>query len=191
MNKKKLGPQPMVWPHPTVLVGTVFDGRIDFATYAWTGVAASTPPAVSVAIQHHRHTLKGIHQNRTFSVNIPSASLVKETDYCGLVSGADTDKAKDCGFSVFFGSRDTAPLIEQCPINLECEVLHILNLGSHALVIGKVIETYLSEDCLTGGKPDFDKVKPFAFGPGKYYAAGGAFADAFSIGREIEKIKGD
>ena len=187
MKKKKLEPQPMLWPHPAVLVGTVFDGRIDFATYARTGVAASNPPAVTVAVQHHRHTLKGIHQNRTFSVNIPPVDLVKETDYCGLVSGADTDKVQDCGFTIFYGSTANAPLIEQCPINLECEVLHIINMGSHALVIGKIAKTYISETCLTHGHPDINKVRPFAFGPGKYHTIGEAFADAFKIGREIKR----
>ena len=186
MNKKKLGPQPMLWPHPAVLVGTVFDDRVDFATYAWAGVAASTPPAVTVAIQHHRHTLKGIHQNRTFSVNIPPVDLVKETDYCGIVSGSDTDKVKDCGFSVFYGDTAGAPLIEQCPINLECEVMHILNLGSHALVVGKVVEVHFTKECMTGGRPDVDKVRPFIFGPGRYHRVGEAFADAFKIGREIK-----
>jgi flavin reductase (DIM6/NTAB) family NADH-FMN oxidoreductase RutF len=186
MNKKKLDPQPMIWPHPTVLVGTVFDGRVDFATYAWAGVAASTPPCIAVAFQHHRHSLKGIYQNRAFSVNIPSRDLVKETDYCGLVSGKDTDKVKDCNFKVFYGMLDTAPLIEQCPINLELEVLHILNLGSHELVVGKVVDTHVSEDCLTDGHPDMAKVRPFAFGPGKYFAIGEAFADAFKIGNELK-----
>jgi flavin reductase (DIM6/NTAB) family NADH-FMN oxidoreductase RutF len=189
MVKKKIGPQPMLWPHPTVLVGTVFENRVDFAAYAWTGVAASNPPAVTVAIQHHRHTLKGIHQNRTFSVNIPSVELVKETDYCGLVSGKDTDKVTDCGFSIFYGDTANAPMIEQCPINMECEVQHILNLGSHALVVGKVMEVHFTEECMTGDKPDIDKVKPFIFGPGKYHKVGGAFADAFSIGKEINRGK--
>jgi flavin reductase (DIM6/NTAB) family NADH-FMN oxidoreductase RutF len=187
MKKIKLGPQPMLWPHPAVLVGTVFDGRIDFATYAWTGVAASTPPAITVAVQHHRHTLKGILQNRTFSVNIPSENIVKEADYCGIVSGKDTDKVEDCGFSVFYGDTIGAPLIEQCPINMECEVLHIINMGSHALVIGKVVEVHFTEECMTDGRPDIDKVRPFIFGPGKYHRIGGAFADSFSIGKEIKE----
>ena len=191
MKKKKMGPQPMLWPHPAVLVGTIFDGRVDFATYAWTGVAASTPPAVTVAVQHHRHTLKGIHQNRAFSVNIPSVDLVKETDYCGLVSGADTDKAKDCGFTVFYGKSTGAPLIEQCPINLECELAHIINMGSHALVIGVIVETHFAEECLTDGHPDINKTKPFIFGPGKYHKIGEAFADAFKIGKEIKDVKDD
>jgi flavin reductase (DIM6/NTAB) family NADH-FMN oxidoreductase RutF len=186
MIKKTFGPQPMIWPHPTVLVGANVDGKPDFAAVAWTGVAASNPAAVTIALQPHRYSLKGIYENRTFSVNVPSADLVKETDYCGLVSGADTDKVKDCKFKVFYGNLKTAPLIEQCPINLECEVAHILNLGSHTLVVGKVIETYLSEECLTDEKPDMAKVKPFAFGPGKYYVIGEAFADAFKIGWDIK-----
>jgi flavin reductase (DIM6/NTAB) family NADH-FMN oxidoreductase RutF len=186
MTKKTLGPQPMVWPHPTVLVGAMTDGKPDFAAIAWTGVAASTPAHVTIALQPHRYSLKGIYQNRTFSVNIPSVDLVKEADYCGLVSGKDTDKVQDCKFKVFYGNLKTAPLIEQCPINLECEAVHFLNLGSHILVVGKVSETYISEECLTDGHPDISKVKPFIFGPMKYYAIGEAFADAFKVGWEVK-----
>lgn len=188
MKKVKIGPTPMVWAHPTTLVGADVDGKPDFAAVAWTGVAASTPPAVSIALQHPRYSLKGIRQNQTFSVNIPSRDIVKETDYCGLISGAKTDKVKDCNFNVFYGKTTHAPLIKQCPINLECEVRHMLNMGSHMLVIGEVIETHVSEDCLTEGQPDINKVKPFAFLPGKYHAIGEAFADAFSIGKEIRKV---
>ncbi len=186
MTKKKLGPQPMIWPHPTVLVGANVDGKPDFAAVAWAGVASGNPPCVTIGLQPHRYSLKGIYQNRTFSVNVPSVDLVKEADYCGLVSGKDTDKVRDCKFKVFYGDLKTAPLVEQCPINLECEVLHILNLGSHMLVIGKVAETYVSEDCLTDDKPDIKKVKPFTFVPGGYYAIGEAFAEAFKIGRKIK-----
>ena len=186
MGKKKLGPQPMVWPHPTVLVGTITDGKPDVAAVAWTGVAASNPAAVTIALQPHRWSLKGIYQNRAFSINIPTQEQVKEADYCGLVSGKDADKVKDCGFKIFYGSIKAAPLIEQCPINLECEVSHILNLGSHHLVVGNVIETHISEGYLTDGKPDIEKVRPFIFGPMKYYAVGGAFADAFKVGQEIK-----
>jgi flavin reductase (DIM6/NTAB) family NADH-FMN oxidoreductase RutF len=188
MKKVMMGAQPMLWAHPTVLVGADVDGKPDFAVVAWTGAAASTPPAVSIALQHPRYSLKGIRRNLTFSVNIPSREMVRETDYCGLISGAKTDKVKDCKFKVFYGKTPNTPLIEQCPINMECEVLHILNMGSHALVIGKVVETHVSDDCLTDGKPDVTKVKPFAFVLGKYYAIGDAFADAFSIGKEIKNI---
>jgi flavin reductase (DIM6/NTAB) family NADH-FMN oxidoreductase RutF len=191
MKKTKMGPQTMLWPHPAVLVGADVDGKADFAAVAWTGIAAGTPPAISVALQHPRYSLKGIRRNLAFSVNIPSRELVRETDYCGLTSGAKTDKVKDCKFKVFYGKTAGAPLIEQCPINLECEVAHILDMGSHALVIGRVVETHVSEDCLTEGKPDINKIRPFAFIPGNYYAIGEAFAKAFSVGKEIKDIKKD
>jgi flavin reductase (DIM6/NTAB) family NADH-FMN oxidoreductase RutF len=152
---------------------------------AWTGIAASNPASVTIALQPHRWTLKGIYQNRTFTVNIPSITQVKELDYCGLVSGKDTDKVADCKFKVFYGSLKNAPLIEQCPVNLECEVSHILNLGSHHLVVGKIIEVYVSEDCMAGERPDIDKIKPFCFGPGKYYEIGKPIADAFKAGWDI------
>jgi flavin reductase (DIM6/NTAB) family NADH-FMN oxidoreductase RutF len=185
-TKKKFGAQPMVWPHPTVLAGANVDGKPDFAAVAWTGVAASNPASVTIALQPHRYSLKGIYENRTFSVNVPSTELVKEADYCGLVSGAEEDKVKVCKFKVFYGNLKSAPLIEQCPINLECEVAHILNLGSHHLVIGKVVETYISKECLTDDRPDIAKVRPFCFGPMKYYAIGEAIADAFKAGWEIK-----
>jgi len=188
MSKKKLGPLPILWPHPAVLVGATTDGKPDFVAVAWAGIVAGSPPCVAIGLQPHRYSLKGIYQNMTFSVNIPSCDLVKETDYCGLVSGAKTDKVRDCGFKVFYGDLKTAPLIEQCPINLECQAIHLLNLGSHILVVGKIVETHFSEDCLTEGKPDVMKVKPFAFGPGGYLAIGEPFAEAFKIGREIRDI---
>lgn len=185
--KKKLGPLPLLWPHPAVLLGANTDGRPDFATVAWAGIVAGNPPAVAIGLQPHRYSLKGIYQNLNFSVNIPSREMAREVDYCGLVSGASTDKVKDCGFKIFYGVLGTAPLIEQCPINLECQAMHFLNLGSHIMVVGKVVETYCSEICLTKGQPDIDKVRPFIFGPGKYYQVGEAFAEAFKIGREIKK----
>jgi flavin reductase (DIM6/NTAB) family NADH-FMN oxidoreductase RutF len=189
MTKKALGPQPLLWAHPTVLVGAVVDGKPDFTAVAWTGVAASKPPAVTIALQHHRYSLKGIRKNYTFSINIPSADLVKETDYCGLISGADTDKVADCKFKIFYGKLATAPLIEQCPINLECEVVQLIDMGSHLLVIGTVAEVYATEACLTDGKPDVLKVKPFTFFPPHYRAIGVPIADTFKSGREIKDIK--
>jgi flavin reductase (DIM6/NTAB) family NADH-FMN oxidoreductase RutF len=186
MTKQKIGPMPLLWPHPTVLVGADVDGVPDFAAVAWTGVAASNPPQVNVSLQPHRHSLKGIFQNRTFSVNIPSVDLVKETDYCGLVSGKDTDKAADCGFEVFYGETAGAPMIMSFPMNLECNVRHLLDLGSHILVVGQIKEVHVSEDCLTEGRPDINKIKPFVFGPGRYFKIGEAFADAFRVGKTLK-----
>jgi flavin reductase (DIM6/NTAB) family NADH-FMN oxidoreductase RutF len=181
------GPLPILAVCPTVMVGANVNGKPDFATVAWTGVAASSPPSISVALQHHRYSLKGIRQNMTFSVNIPSADLVKETDYCGIVSGSKTDKTADCKFTVFYGKLESAPLIEQCPINHSCEVVQILNLGSHEMVVGRIVETHISEEFYTEGRPDAGKMRPFLFANGKYYALGELLADAFRIGSTINQ----
>jgi len=79
----------------------------------------SNPPMVSVAIRPGRYTLKGIKPG--ISVNIPSADIVKEADYCGMVSGAEVDKVAACKFGIFYGQLQNAPLIEQCPVNLACK----------------------------------------------------------------------
>jgi len=143
---------------------------------------------IAVPIRHHQHTLKGILQNLTFSVNTPSIDLVRETDYCGITSGAKVDKVKACKFNVFYGTLQTAPLIEQCPVNLECKVVHMLNLGSHSFIIGQVKGTYVSDSCLTNGKPDVKKIKPIIFNLelSEYSAIGEVIAKAFSIGKELK-----
>jgi flavin reductase (DIM6/NTAB) family NADH-FMN oxidoreductase RutF len=194
MAKVTMDIKTLVYPMPAFLIGANVDGKPNFMTAAWSGIGASDPPTITVGIQHSRYTLKGIKQNMTFSVNVPSVDLVKETDYCGMESGAKVDKVKACKFKVFYGKLATAPLIEQCPVNLECKVLHMLDAGSHILVVGRIEETYVSEDCLTDGRPDVDKIKPFAFTPepgGGYRALGKVVGKAFSNGRELTGTKPD
>ena len=189
MGKTMLGPQTLIYPMPAFLVGANVDGKPNFMAVAWGGIANGEPPMISVAIRHKRYTLKGIKQNMTFSVNIPSTDLVKETDYCGIISGAIVNKAEDCQFKVFYGKLDSAPLIEQCPVNLECKVMHVLDLGSHSLVIGQIEETHVSDSCLTDEKPDVNKIKPFIFTTApatQYQALGEVVAKAFSIGKELK-----
>ena len=191
MGKKQFGPQTWLYPEPAVLVGANVDGKPNFMAVAWAGIVCGAPPCIAVALRHVRYTLKGVRQNMTFSVNIPSVDLVKETDYCGLVSGAKADKVADCKFTMFYGKLETAPLIEQCPVNMECQVAHQLDLGSHTLVVGKIIETHISEDCLTEGQPDMKKIRPIIYNPRPatgYYAVGKGVADAFSVGKQIKEV---
>ena len=188
MVKILMGPTTLIYPMPVLLVGANVDDKPNFMTAAWGGVTNGEPPMLSVAIRPQRHTHKGISQNLTFSVNLPSADLIKETDYCGTASGAKVNKAEACRFSVFYGKLGNAPLIEQCPINLECKVVHTLKLDSHSLFIGRVEETHFSESCLTNGKPDIDKIKPFIYTiePARQYLAfGEVIGQAFHIGREV------
>jgi flavin reductase (DIM6/NTAB) family NADH-FMN oxidoreductase RutF len=190
MKKKTLGAQTILYPMPAFLIGATVDGQPNFMTAAWSGIAGSKPPMVTVALQHHRHTYKGIKENGTFSINVPSEDQVRETDFCGIASGSRQDKTAACGFTVFYGTLKTAPLIEQCPVNLECKVVHILNLGSHALIVGQIEEVYATEECLTEGLPDVAKVKPLIYCSGAekhYYGIGQALGQAFSVGKDLKK----
>jgi flavin reductase (DIM6/NTAB) family NADH-FMN oxidoreductase RutF len=174
---------------PTLLVGAEVDGKPNFLAIAWAGIANGQPPMVSVALRPQRHTIKGIRQNQTFSVNVPSVDLVREADFCGIRSGARIDKVATCKFKVFYGKVEKVPLIEQCPVNLECRVVQMLELGSHCLIVGRIEETHVSDDCLTDGQPDVDKIRPFIFvtPSRRYYAYGSVIAKAFSVGLELEK----
>jgi flavin reductase (DIM6/NTAB) family NADH-FMN oxidoreductase RutF len=189
LSKIALGPRTLIYPMPALLIGAQVNGKPNFMTVAWSGIVDSDPPMISVSIRHQRHTLVGIRQNMTFSVNVPSTDIVAETDYCGTASGNKTDKTAVCHFGVFYGKLVTAPLVEQCPVNLECSVEHVLNLGTHSLVIGKIQELYVTEDCLTDGKPDVTKIKPFCFvgDPDRQYRAlGDVVAKAYSVGTTLK-----
>lgn len=192
MAKVKIDNKTTVYPMPAFLIGANVDDKPNFMTAAWSGIGGGTPPIITVGIRPSRYTLKGIKQNMTFSVNVPSVALVKETDYCGIESGSKVDKVAVCKFKVFYGKLDAAPMIEQCPVNLECRALHMLDMGSHVLVVGRIEETYVSEDCLTNGEPDVDKIKPIIYVPrpgSRYRAFGEDVAGAHSVGRELRITK--
>ncbi len=188
MPKIKLQPERWMYPRPALLVGANIKGKPNFMAVGGGGVADAGPPMIGVPIRHFQYTLEGILENMTFSINTPSADLVKELDYCGVVSGRKVDKVKACGFEVFYGDLQTAPMIQQCPLNLECKVAHILNLGTHAFVIGEVKATFISEDCLRDGKPDLSKLKPMVLNleESTYSTIGPVIGKAFSIGREFK-----
>lgn len=184
MEKTTLGPQTLLFPMPATLIGAQVDTKPNYMTAAWCAIAAHKPPSVAVAIRQERYTLKGVREQGTFSVNVPSSTMAKETDYCGLYSGINRDKSRL--FSAFYGELKTAPLIEECPLNLECKAVHFLDLGSHTLVVGEIIQTYISGDCLKDGNVDPWKIDPLIFipGPRKYHRLGDEIAPAYTIGKE-------
>lgn len=190
MAKVAIGPRTLLYPLPAVLVGANVEGKPNFMAAAWCGIVNSTPPMLSVSLQHHRHTLKGIKANNTFSVNVPCADMVMETDYCGIVSGSTTDKVATCKFNIFYGKLGNAPLISECPVNLELRVVHLLGLPSHAMIIGQVEEIHVTDSCLTNGEPDVDKMQPFLWvtqPTNEYRTIGKFIGKGWSVGRELKK----
>lgn len=185
----RMGTQQFLNPRPVVLIGTFLDGKPNFITVSWCGITGAKPPTMSIAIRNVRYSLKGIQLNKTFSVNIPSASMVEETDYCGNVSGIDHDKVKECKFEIFNGNLKNAPLIAQCPVNIECKVLNEIILGDHTLILGEIIETYIKEDRFTNDIPDINKIAPLcfcAFGQKAtgYYKVGEFIASTKSVDKD-------
>ena len=185
MDKVTFGPKPLIYPMPTLLVGANVGGKPNYMTAAWAGMACAQPLMVVVAVNHVRHTLKGIEENKTFSINVPSTKHVVEADYCGIATGARADKSKV--FRSFYGKLKTAPMAEECPVSLECKLFNTMDCGSHALVVGEIVETYASKDVVTGDAPDISKADPIVYASGKYYRIGDFVANAFSAGKEYKK----
>ena len=186
MTKTKLGPSTFLYPKPTLLVGTIVNGKPNFMTASWSGIACHNPPAISVAIRKERYTYNGIIEHNTFSINIPGSNLAEKVDFCGIYSGRDTDKTKL--FNIFYGKIDTAPLIDECPLNLECKVIHSIEIGTHTLFIGEIMETHVKDNCLTNGKPDIKKIDPiiYATGTRQYHRVGDEIGRAYKIGERIK-----
>jgi len=191
MEKKELTPQCLIPVRPILIVGANVMGKANFFEVGGGGLVSTEPPMVALPIRHQRYTLKGILENRSFSVNIPSVKLVREADYCGIVSGTEVDKVKDCNFNVFYGKLNTAPMIEQCSINMECSIVHILGSNSHAIVIGQIDGTYISQDLLVDGKPDFNKLSPLLWFVDKaeYVTIGEVIGKSHSSGNELKTTR--
>jgi flavin reductase (DIM6/NTAB) family NADH-FMN oxidoreductase RutF len=113
--------------------------------------------------------------------------MVQETDHCGLVSGKNEDKAHL--FKTFYGTLETAPMIEECAINMECQLVKTVDFPNHDIFIGRIAETYCDENVLTEGAVDFDKLQPilFVMNEGSYRKIGGKIAKAWDIGKELAK----
>lgn len=189
MNKIKLGPKTFLYPLPTVLVGSHVNGKPTFMTAAWVTIADPKPPTLAISLMKIRYTLKGIRENEAFSVNIPSTDLVKDVDYCGIYSGKKNDKSEI--FEVFYGELKAAPLIEKCPMNLECRLTQSIELGQYILLIGEIVELHVDADCMTDGKVDPSRIDPLIYAPGilNYYSLGKIVAKAFSVGKKTGESK--
>ncbi|MDH4140524.1 MAG: flavin reductase family protein, partial [Coriobacteriia bacterium] len=154
--KKRLGPSERIYPMPSPLVVGGDAERCGAMPVAWIGVASATPPSVSMALRKTRHTLELIRLTGTFTVNLPSTDLATQVDYCGITTGRGCDKIADAGLTTSPSARVDAPIINECPYNMECRVTHEIEIGEYVLVIGEVLETHAEERILdeTGKKVD-------------------------------------
>ncbi|KNZ68277.1 Flavoredoxin [Thermincola ferriacetica] len=163
MSKVTVKPSTVLFPVPTVMV-TCGDNPPNIITIAWTGIINSVPPMVYISVQPSRHSHHLIKQTQEYVINIPSADQAKLVDYCGITSGKNVDKFKETGLTPVPASRVKAPLIRECPVNIECGVKQTINLGSHDVFIAEVLAVHFNEDVLDEqGNPNLDKIKPYGF----------------------------
>jgi flavin reductase (DIM6/NTAB) family NADH-FMN oxidoreductase RutF len=174
--KKKIAPRPWFFPRPLLLLTTRDDeGRDNIITVSWAGVACTNPPMVTVSIRKSRHTHATICKTREFVVNIPTSKQVAAVELCGTDSGKDIDKFKAVDLTKAPSAVVAAPLISECPINLECQVRHVVELGSHDLFVAEIVKAHAMHsllrdddeindealDCLAWGSEEFFKVLRF------------------------------
>ncbi len=171
--KKHLSPRPWFFPRPVLLISTCdAQGRDNILTVSWAGVACTSPPMITVSLRQTRHSHGAILATKEFVVNIPTAKQREAVELCGTTSGRDTDKFARLGLGKVRASLVAAPIIADCPINLECKVRHRLPLGSHDLFVAEIVKTHAQHallredgglddhaiDCLAWGSEEFFKV---------------------------------
>ena len=160
------GPAAALFPVPVVMVTSQSaDSTPNIITVAWTGVMNSEPPVVYIGVRSEgRYSYQLIKESGEFVINIPSVSQARATDLCGVVSGKDVNKFEETGLTPMPATQVKAPLIAECPVNVECRVRQVLELGSHNVFIADVVAVQYSEDVLDEkGRPDIDKIQPYAY----------------------------
>jgi len=157
-----IGPVNALYPMPTTLVGATVNGKPNFLAVAHVGILNhGSPQYLSIGLGKIHYTNPGIRENRTFSICLPSEDLMVATDYCGLMTGRKTDKA--ALFDVFYGELKTAPMIGQCPLNMELKLYDVIDFPTHDIFIGELVQTYADDGVLIGGKVDVTKLRPLLF----------------------------
>ena len=185
---KSIGPVNALYPMPTTLVGATVNGEPNFLAVAHVGILNHrTPQLLSIGLHKSHYSNAGIVENKAFSICLPSENLMVETDYCGIMTGKKTDKA--ALFDIFYGEVDTAPMIRQCPVNMELKLYDVLNLGKHEIFIGEIVQTYAVENVLIDGKIDIAKLRPLLFDMGskKYWSLGPSVGNGWNAGKALKE----
>lgn len=172
MSKRRLSsPVTLLGPVPSVLISCGRAGSDkNIITLAWVGVVNSSPPMVSISIRPSRYSHQIIKETGEFVINIPTADQVLLAEGCGTVSGKKVDKFKRFNLTAVQGTLEQAPLIKECPVNLECRVKQTLTLGSHEMFIGQVEQVYVSEHLLNErGGINFNPHEWLGYFGGQYF----------------------
>ncbi len=173
--KQNWKPCAIVNPVPAVLVSCGDKPEnYNMLTVAWTGTICSEPAMAYVSIRPERHSYEIIKQTGEFVINLTTEALAEATDWCGVRSGRNFDKFKECGLTAEKSAVVAAPSIAESPISIECRVKQIIPLGSHDMFIGEVVNVAVDEQYLDAktGKLDVEKMHLLTYAHGAYFAMG-------------------
>lgn len=170
-EKQVWKPGNMLYPVPAVMV-TVQDGegKSNIITIAWTGTVCTNPPMLYISVRPERYSYHMLEETGEFVVNMTTKKLAKAADYCGVRSGRDVDKWKETGLTPEKAQAVSVPLIAESPVNIECRVKEVLELGSHHMFLAEVLAVDVDESLLDmGGRLALEKAEPVVYSHGEYY----------------------
>ncbi len=176
----------MLYPLPAVLV-TVADkeGRDNIFTVAWAGTVCTNPPMLSISVRPERYSYHMLQETGEFVINLTTEKLAYATDYCGVRSGRDRDKFQDLDLHREKAEQVSAPLLAEAPVNIECRVRKVEELGSHHMFIADVLAVHADEAYMDEkGKFDLTKAHPIVYSHGTYYGLG---KEKGSFGYSVKK----
>ncbi len=160
-------------PVPPVMVSCGSGESANIITIAWTGVINTHPPRVSISVRPTRHSYGLIKESGEFVINLTPASLVRAADYCGIYTGAKVNKFEKTGLTPSPAQVVACPIIEECPLALECRVIDILPQGTHDLFLAEVVAVDVDEALLDeNGKLDLSRAGLATYAHGEYFAQG-------------------
>lgn len=190
MSKEIWRPGNMLYPVPPVMVSCGRPGETpNIITVAWAGTICSSPAMLSISVRKERYSYAILKETGEFVVNLTSKRLTRAADWCGVRSGKDYDKFKEMKLTPLKSQKISAPGIEESPVNIECKVKQVVDLGSHDMFIAEVVSVSVDDGLLDDkGRLDLGKAKLVAYSHGEYFMLGerlGKFG--YSVARKVKK----
>lgn len=176
MEKKQIWkPGNMLYPVPPVMVSCADkEGNKNIVTIAWAGTICSDPAMVSISVRPERYSYNMIRDTEEFVINLTTKDLTYATDWCGVKSGRDVDKFAEMKLTAAKADSLTyAPIIEESPVNLECKVKNVLELGSHHMFVAEITAVQISEKHMNeSGKFELNQTGLVTYSHGEYFVLG-------------------
>ena len=169
MGKRSFKGGAMLNPVPAVMV-SCGSRKPNIITIAWTGIVNSNPPMTYISVRKERYSHNIIENTGEFVINLCSEELAFATDFCGVRSGRDTDKFKEMKLTPERAEIVRCPMIKESPVNIECRVREIIELGSHDMFIADILKVHVDEQYIDrSGRIRLDKASLVAYNHGEYF----------------------